>query len=169
TLADDMVSVDRTLEVMALAQEIGATNVFRVAQGNLAIRHAIRGEIELAGRYLADDLRWLRTAGAPPSWTGFQALVASSVFRSRGDLVRAAELAGAIESLAPDRESLHYMWSNPERRLRDENREALRAELGDEFERAFARGAVLTPEQTIDLAAGRRSPGNAPATEGLAR
>jgi hypothetical protein len=147
-------------EIADLAKEIGATVSYKVTVGNLALAYAMRGENDRAEPYLHENLRWLRTAGAPPSWTGFAALTASSVFRARGDLLRAAELAGAAAALSPERESVQFRWAPTELLWRDENLEALREALGDDFERAIARGALLSPDQVIDLASGRRAPGD---------
>ena len=170
---DDDASMERflamTREVAAIAHDIGATRTYKMSMGNLAVGHAMRGEFDQAATYLNESLRWLRTAGAPPSWTGFAALTASSVFRSRGDLVRAAELAGAAASLTPERESFQFRWAPAEIRWRDENREALRAALGEEFDPAFTRGAALSPEQAIDLASGRRAPGDPAGVRGTSR
>ena len=147
-------------ETASVAKEIGATVSYKVTMGNLALAYAMRGEYDRAAPYLLENLRWLRTAGAPSSWTGFAALTASTVFRARGDLVRAAELAGAAAVLTPERESLQFRWAPTELLWRDENLEALRAALGGDFERAIARGALLSPDQVIDLASGRRAPGD---------
>ena len=157
------------LEVATISQEIGAMGMYRLARGNLAVYYAVLGEYDEAASYLGESLRWLRTAGAPSSWTGFQALVASSVYRSRGDFERAAELAGAGEALATERATAQYNWTIPERRWRDENREALRAALGDDFDRVFQRGATLTSVQAIDLASGRRAPGGSAPSTGVPR
>jgi hypothetical protein len=73
-----------------------------------------------------------------------------------GDCDRAATLHGTAQAFA---ERAGQPWQEPEASYRRDSLHAVRTSLGEQrFERAYAKGMTLSPDQAIDLALGKSLP-----------
>ncbi len=142
-------------EALELAREVGAVSLGSVISANLGVAYALDDQPERVDEFVRPTLRWIKSHDSATNLLGTVALATAASARHAGDLERAATLLGVVDALLKDRIEVGFIWTPRERVMYDDLVAALTSALGDDYERCRRVGAGLSPEDVLDLVAGR--------------
>jgi predicted ATPase/class 3 adenylate cyclase len=145
-------------ESIELFEKAGGDLLVYMARGNLALLRLIQGRHAEAVPLVRTCLLLKRRLG-PDVPAGELMFVAACCAAWEGDLARAAQLHGAGDKdIAAGIENRSITWADVDQQLREREQAQLRDLLGETAYRdAYSSGALLSPEQALDLALGRDS------------
>jgi non-specific serine/threonine protein kinase len=135
-------------EGLALDREAGDRRSEGVSLVNLGVTRLYQGDLASARPLLQDGLRAAHEVGYS-SVVRITLQTLGHVAVRQGEPTRAGILLGASETLR--QENQHYLPPMDQEEL-EQTLTATRQALGDQFERAFAKGASLSSDQAVAYA-----------------